>query len=54
MDTLSSQGRCGTLILSLAPHPSKQQTVAFQCLGSDSKTISEGSKFHRASFRFYH
>lgn len=55
MDIFSSQGRCGTPILNLAPHPSKQQMVAFQYLGSDSKTVSlKAPKFHRPSFHFYH
>ena len=52
IDTLSSQGRCGSLVLNLAPRPSKQQMVAFQYLGSDSKTISEGSQISQDFFPF--
>lgn len=52
MDILSSQGRCGAPVLNLAPHPFKQQMVAFQYLGSDSKTISEGSQISQAFFPF--
>ena len=53
MDILSSQGRCGTPILILAPHPSKQQMVAFQYLGGDSKTASlKTPKFLSQAFPF--
>lgn len=40
MDILSSQGRCDAPVLNLAPHPSKQQMVAFHYLGNESKTVS--------------
>lgn len=49
MDILSSKADVAP-VLNLAPHPSKQQMVAFQYLGNDSKT--EGSQISKAFFPF--